>query len=139
VILSFSAPSGSTLSLDLREQFGERVELECFHFVVPPIEFRLVRDGSPLQEWQAGNAEMYDLQHSPGIKQWGRDGHWFVNDVAHRDDVMTCGAMSRNLVLETRGLGINFVLLVWLREGTWQGQRVPRSAALVHETGGTQC
>jgi hypothetical protein len=118
VILSFNAPAGSTLSLDLREQFGESVELECFHFVVPPVEFRLVRDGNPLQEWQAENREMYDLQHGPRVKVWGRDDHWFVNDVEHRDDVMTCGVLSRNVALETRGLGVNFVLLVWLREGT---------------------
>jgi hypothetical protein len=96
------------LSRDLREQFGKSVELECFHFVIPPVEFRLARDGNPLQEWQPQNTEMYDLQHGPGVKQWGRDDHWFVNDLAHRNDAMTCGVLSRNLVLETRGLGVNF-------------------------------
>ena len=81
----------------------------------------------PFQKWQAEKAEMYDLQHSPEIKQWGRDGHWFVNDLDHRHDAMTCGVLSRGLVLETRGIGINFILLVWLREGTWRMQQTPES------------
>jgi hypothetical protein len=66
VILSFSAPSGSTLSLDLREQFGERVEIECFHFIIPPVEFRLVRNSNALQEWQPENTEMYDCSTALG-------------------------------------------------------------------------
>ena len=63
---------------------------------------------------------MYDLQHSPAVKQWARDDHWFTNDLNHRHDVMTCGVLSQGLVMETRGLGLTFVLVVWLREGTWQ-------------------
>jgi len=120
MILTFSALSGSNVSLDVSNQFGESVELCCFQFVEAPIEFRLTRRGLPLQEWQARNTEMYDLQHGPGVKQWGRDDRWFVNDLNHRDDVMTCGVWSQDLVMETRGLGLTFILLVWPREGTWR-------------------
>ena len=123
MILTLSAPSGSGITLDFSNQLGESVELCCFQFVKPPIEFRLMRRGFPLQEWQAGNAEMYDLQHGPGIKRWCRDGHWFINDLDHRKDVMTCGILSKGLVMETRGIGLNFVLLVWPREGTWRIQK----------------
>jgi len=71
--VSLNAPSGSTISLDLEKLFGERVELEAFQFVFPPIDFRLVRGDKPLQEWQKGNSEIYDLQHCPGVKNWARD------------------------------------------------------------------
>lgn len=118
MILLFSAPSGVTISLDLRKQFGERVELEFFQFVTPPIEFRLVRSGKPLQEWQTGNSELYDLQHCPGVKRWAQDDHWFTNDFDHRYDVMTSGILSRDLRMQTRGLGFPFALLIWLRENT---------------------
>jgi hypothetical protein len=52
-----------------------------------------------------------------------RDSHWFVNDLDHRHDVMTCGVLSQNLSMETRGLGFDFLLLVWLRESTWRVQQ----------------
>jgi len=39
-----SAVFGTTLSLDLRSQFGQSVELQCFHFITPSIEFRLMRN-----------------------------------------------------------------------------------------------
>lgn len=95
MMLTLRALFGSAISLDLRKQFGDRVELDCFQFVIPPVEFRLIRDGRPLQEWQAGNSDMYDLQHGPGVGQWVRDGHWFFNDLDHRHDVMTCGCFRR--------------------------------------------
>jgi len=115
VILTFTALSGAHVSLDVSNQFGESVELRCFQFVEPPIEFRLMRRGQPLQEWQAGNTEMYGLQHGPAIKEWCRNGHWFVNDLDHRNDVMTCGVLAKELIMETRGIGLPFVLLVWPR------------------------
>jgi len=118
VILTLSGISGSPLSLDLRKQFGESVELESFHFVRPPLEFRLVRQRTPLQEWQSANTDMYDLQHGPGVKEWSRDGRRLINDLDHRHDVMTCGVLSKDLVMETRGLAFDFVLLVWPREST---------------------
>lgn len=123
MILTLTAPSGFSISLDFSSQLGESVELWCFQFVDPPIEFRLTRRGLPLQEWQPGNTEIYDLQHGPGVKQWGRDGHWFINDLNHREDVSTCGILSTGLVMETRGLGLKCVLLVWPREGTWRVQK----------------
>jgi hypothetical protein len=118
VIRTVSAPFGSCISLDFGSEFGETVELESFQFITPPIEFRLVRNGLALQEWQAGNTQMYDLQHGPGAKEWSRDRHWMNNDLDHRHHVATCGAMSKNLIMETRGLALIFVLLVWLREST---------------------
>lgn len=118
MIVSLNAPSGSTISLDLEGFFGEKVELEAFQFISPPIEFRLVRGDKPLQEWQKGNSEIYDLQHCPGVKNWARDAHWFTNDFDHRQDVMTCGILSRDLAMQTRGLGLTFVLMIWLRQGT---------------------
>jgi hypothetical protein len=109
---------GSSISLDCREQFGHSVELNCFQFLISPLEFRLVRNGKPLQDWQTANTDLYDLQHGPGVTQWTRDGHLFINDLDHRPDVMTCGLLSLNLTMETRGLALDFILLVWLREGT---------------------
>lgn len=118
MILTLTAPFGTLLNLDFTDRFGALVELECFHFVTPPIEFRLSRLGRPLQEWQTANTEMYDLQHGPGAKKWCRNGHWFTNDLHHRTDVATCGVLSRDLVMDTRCLGLNFILHVWLREST---------------------
>lgn len=118
MIITISGPAGQPLSLDLREQFGERAEIDCFHFIVPPIEFRLVRNGAPLQDWQCGSTEMYDLQHPARAKAWSRDGHRFVNDLRHRDDSVTCGVLSKELAIETTGLAFPITLLVWPREIT---------------------
>lgn len=118
MIIHIAGIAGQPISLDLRQQLGERVEIECFHFLVPAIEFRLVRNGVPLQDWQLGTTEMYDLQHPTGAKTWSRDGHWFLNDLEHRSDVATCGALARDLALETTGLGFPIGLLVWPREST---------------------
>src|SRR6266481_10147401 len=118
MIITLSGPFGSNVSLHFSNQLGESVELECFQFVQAPVEFRLLRDSRPLQDWQAGNTAVYDLQHSPLVPQWTRDDHRFVNDFTQRRDVATCGVLSRGLVIETRGLGLTFVLLVWPRENT---------------------
>lgn len=121
MILTVKGPSGSFLHLDFRSQLSEFVELCCFHFVTPPIEFRLMRGDTPLQAWQTGNTEMYDLQHGPGVEHWCRDGHWFLNDMDHRRrDISTCGVWSKDLLIATRGLGFDCTLLVWPREGTWR-------------------
>lgn len=109
MIRTLRAPFGSSVSLDFRRELGETVELESFQFVTPPVEFRLMRNSVALQEWQAGNMEMYDLQHSPGVKEWSRDGHWIKNDLDHRHDVITCGVLSKGLVMETCGL------IIWRR------------------------
>ncbi len=127
MIRVLSAPFGSSISLDLRTELGERVELESFQFLTPPVEFRLTRNCVVLQEWRPANTEMYDLQHPPGIKEWSRDGHWITNDLDHRHDVQTCGVLAQDLVLETRGLALSFVLLVWVRESTC---RPPKLVAL---------
>jgi len=78
----------------------------------------LVRNRVPLQDWQAGNTEMYNLQHPPRVKKWSRNGHCFTNDLEHRDDVLTCGVLARDLAVETTGLGFPVELLVWPREST---------------------
>lgn len=122
MVLSLNALSGSTISLDFEKPLGARVELESFQFIAPPSDFRLVRGAKPLQDWQKGNSEIYDLQHCPGVKSWARDAHWFTNDFDHRHDVMTCGILSRNLAMQTQGLGLQFVLMIWLRQGTWTMQ-----------------
>jgi hypothetical protein len=62
---------------------------------------------------------MYDLQHAPGVTHWSRGHHWFLNDLDHRTDAVTCGMLSRDLAMEMRGLAFRFLLLVWLRDGTW--------------------
>ena len=118
MMLTLRGPFGSSISLDWREQFGRSVELNCFQFLIPPPDFRLVRNGKPLQDWQTANTDLYDLQHGHGVTQWTRDGHLFINDVDNRRDVMTCGLLSQNLTMETRGLALDFILLLWLREGT---------------------
>jgi len=53
--------------------------------------------------------------------RWARDGHWFINDLHDRTDVVTCGILSKGLSIETRGLALNFVLEVWIRESTLRG------------------
>lgn len=126
-MLTIRGRCGHLLSLDLTATLGASVELQCFQFVIPPIGFRLTRQSSALQDWQLGNTEIYDLQHGPGVKQWCRDDHWFINDVNHRTDVSTCGVLSKNLAMETRGLALEFLLLVWPREGTF---RIRPAAAL---------
>lgn len=118
MILTFTGSFGSAVSLDLRQRFGENTELQCFQFIVPPIEFRLTRNGAALQDWQTSNTDIYDLQHGPTVPEWSRDGHRFINDLKHRNDVMTCGLLSRDILVETRGLVGAFVLLVWPREST---------------------
>lgn len=118
MIITMNGLAGQTLNLDLREKLGESVEIQCFHFVIPPIEFQLTRNRFPLQEWQPGNTEMYDLQHGPGMKDWCRNGHCFWNDLDHRTDVATCGVLSKGLVIETTGLNFHVRLLVWPRETT---------------------
>jgi hypothetical protein len=40
------------------------------------------------------------------------------NDLIQSRDIATCGVLSKGLVIETRGLGLTFVLLVWPREST---------------------
>jgi hypothetical protein len=122
MILRFAGAFGLAVSLDLTESLGKKVELECFQFVVPPVEFRLVRNGLALQEWQEGNTELYDLQHAATTKEWSRGAHRFVNDLIHRDDLQTCGVLSRDLLIETRGLAGDFLLLVWPRMSTCQGR-----------------
>ncbi len=118
MIITITGSAGQAISLDLRKYFGDLLEIECFQFAVPPLEFRLVRNGVPLADWQPGNTEMYDLQHPPRAKEWSRDGHQFINDLQHRNDVLTCGVLSQDLAVQTRGLAFPITLLVWLREST---------------------
>lgn len=118
MIVTIEGLAGRRLNLDLSERLGARVELECFQFITPPIKFRLTRDGLPLQDWQNGNVELYDLQHSPAVKDWCRDDHLFVNDCHHRVDVATCGVLSKGLTIETTGLNFDITLMIWPREST---------------------
>jgi hypothetical protein len=39
MILSLTAPFGTSISLDFRRQLGEPVELQAFHFVTPRLSF----------------------------------------------------------------------------------------------------
>lgn len=114
---------GCSVSLDLGSQFGASVELQCFQFIMPPPEFRLMRNETPLQPWQLANTDMYDLQHPPSVDEWVRDGHVFTNDLCHRRDVMTCGVLCQGLRMETRGLALTFILTVWPREITVRTRR----------------
>lgn len=130
MILTLKGICGDPLSLDLTGTLGPSVELQCFQFVVPPVEFRLVRNGLALQDWQVGNTDMYDLQHGPRITAWERDDHRFINDLNHRTDVVTCGVLSKDLAVETRGLAFPFQLMLWPREGTFR-ERATSSAGLL--------
>jgi len=118
MILKFTGRFGSPVNLELTEKLGKRAELQCFQFVEPPPKFRLVRHATFLQEWQEGNTDLYDLQHGPAVKEWSRHNHWFVNDLVHRDDVLTCGILSQDVIMETRSLAGNYLLLVWPRMST---------------------
>lgn len=135
MILTIKGTCSNPLSLDCSETLGPSTELESFHFVIPPMEFRLTRRGLRLQAWQPGNTETYDLQHGPGVPRWCRDDHWFINDLDHRHDVATCGVLSKDLVMETRGLGFEFLLLVWPREGTFRQRSTPSHRPLTQITG----
>lgn len=133
MILTMTGSCGKPLSLDLAASLGPSVELQCFQFIVPPTEFRLVRRSVALQAWQAGNTETYDLLHGTGVKMWCRDHHWFTNDLTHRRDVVTCGVLSKGLVMETRGLTLEFVLMLWPREGTFRAHS-PNSVIQIEPT-----
>ena len=110
---------GSRISLDLREQFGERVELEMFEFSEPPIQFRLLQDGSPLLKWQSGNTEFWHLAHPARGTWWQQGNSEFSGYKPHRSDVATCGVLSRGVELECGVLCGRYLLFVWLREGTY--------------------
>jgi hypothetical protein len=134
MILTMRGTFGSSMSLDLTATLGPSVELQCFQFAVPPIEFRLVRQNIALQEWQPGNTEVYDLQHGPGLRMWCRDEHWFINDLNHRANVTTCGVLSKDLVMQTRGLALQFVLLLWPRETTFRARSATPANSLTQLT-----
>jgi hypothetical protein len=119
MIVTYKGSAGARVSLDLTEQLGPRAEIEFFEFSPPPPEFRLTRNGVALQEWQCWADGTFDLQHPPTAKCWCRDGRQFFNDLEHRNDVATCGVLSKDLVIETRGLAAEFTLFVWPRQGTY--------------------
>ena len=49
--------------------FFRTVELQCFQFIIPPIEFRLMRHNLALQDWQAANTDMLIVTLSETEKQ----------------------------------------------------------------------
>lgn len=94
VILTYQGNYGAAVWLDMEG------ELEGFQFVNPPIEFRLIRDGSPFTEWQVCDTEY----HTPQRPRVGG----------------TCGLEAKGLAIETRGLCRRFTLLIWRRDGTFR-------------------
>ncbi len=64
MITTLYGPANGILSLDLREQFGLRVEFEAYNFIMPPIEYRFCRDSEPICKWRRGDTEFHDLQRT---------------------------------------------------------------------------
>lgn len=120
MILTFHPPAMGVLSLDVRNEYGPRVELEAFTFVNdPPAEFRFCRDGIPLCDWNPGDRDFHDLQRNR-LETWTeRDGEIRYTDPPQPTDHVTFGLSPRGLTLETRSLIGSPLLLVWLRQGTF--------------------
>jgi hypothetical protein len=94
MILTFKGPPGSTVNL---EREGE---IQGYELLGPPIEYRLLRDGSPISEWTPGVSGFISL----------------LRPVVSDNVVGTRGLEAAGLAIETRGLAGNFTLLVWTRE-----------------------
>lgn len=94
MILTYHGTYGDSVSLNMDG------ELEGFEFIEPPIDFRVVRDGSPITEWERCDSEYHTLLRP-------RLGG-------------TCGLSAQGLTIQTRGLCGRFTLLVWRREGTFR-------------------
>jgi hypothetical protein len=110
--------TGST-SIDLREQFGPRVELQGFSFGEPPIEFRFCRRGHPICDWRRGDSEYHDLQRG-SLTTWHERGTGFAyTDPAQDTDHVTFGLSPDGLTLETRGLLGAPSVLIDLRPGSY--------------------
>jgi hypothetical protein len=97
MIVEYRGAYGSTVAIELAG------ELEGYGFINPPIEFRLLRSGGPISEWQQCDAEYHSL----------------LRPVIANDILRTRGLEAAGVSFETRGLGGEFVLLVWRREGTF--------------------
>lgn len=89
----FRASYGSTIDLH-----GDG-ELEGFEFLQPPIEYRFLREGTPISDW---------AQPAIGYAS-------LLRPVILGIEVQTRGLDARHLAIETRGLCGNFILLLWPR------------------------
>ena len=119
MIVIFQPPASGTMSLDLRSQFGPRVELEMFNFIETPEEFRLCRDGKPICGWRPGDRELHDLQrtHLPVWRE--RNTGFEYSDPPQETDHVTFGLSPVGLTLETNGLIGTPRMIVNLRPGTF--------------------
>lgn len=89
MILTYQGEAGSSISLDLSAQLGPRAEIESFEFLTPPPEFRLVRNGLPLQRWQPWADGLFDLQHPRGhfvLQVWPREGTYPAPPACHGEE-----------------------------------------------------
>jgi hypothetical protein len=92
-MLIFRASYGSTIDLH-----GDG-ELEGFEFLQPPIEYRFLREGTPISDWAQPEIGYVSL----------------LRPVILGIEVQTRGLDARHLAIETRGLCGTFILLVWPR------------------------
>ena len=92
-MLTFKASYGSTIDLH-----GDG-EFEGIEFLQPPIEYRFLREGTPISEWAQPASGYVSLLHP----------------VTLGIEVRTRGLDARHLAIETRGLCGTFILLVWPR------------------------
>ncbi len=128
MILTYDGRSGSTISLDTTETIGKRAEIDMFSFFIPPLQFRLVRNGIPITDWADGTCEDHDLQRG-NLADWtervsrlrSRAGCLTFHDPPHEvvEGVVTFGIHTKGLSMETNGMVGNFGLHVWPRIGTF--------------------
>jgi len=97
MIVPYRGTYGSTVQID------HPGEIEGYQFISPPLEFRLLRTGSPITEWEPCDA----------------DYHSMLRPVIANETLRTRGLEAGGLSVETRGLCGDFTLLIWRREGTF--------------------
>jgi hypothetical protein len=107
MIIEYRGTYGSTVDIELAG------ELEGYGFINPPIEFRVLRSRVPISGWQDCDAVYHSL----------------LRPVIVNAALRTRGLEAAGLSFETRGLGGEFVLLVWRREGTFSSPPGPCGAA----------
>ncbi len=118
---SFSIAHRGSTSLDIRGQFGPRVEIQGYSFIESPIEYRFCRNDKPICDWRQGDNEFHDLQRG-ALSWWMERGTGFLyNDPnpAHQPGHVTFGLSPIGLTIETCGLVGNPSVWIELRPGTY--------------------
>jgi hypothetical protein len=116
-----SIPHNGATSIDIRGQFGPRVEIQGYNFIEPPIEYRFCRNGKPICDWRPGYTDFHDLQRGPLPRWWERGTDFLYEDPdpPHQQGHVTFGLSPVGLFIETRGLAGTPSVWIELRPGTY--------------------